>query len=339
MTAMFTLMYSELYIVQRVEQLDLNATSLPFYSVYNTLQPLNYQKNHDQSVSVEIVSRAVGDIMMNLNINFLNKNATLEQTEDFMTAITHEECKMNIQLLKDDISRLKTRIANIEKNEDKTPEQKEAESEALSLQLEETESALEEAEKDSADTLEVYDNVISAMTQENHDHFKNNMDVVRTVLRVLATWNNSKLVKYAIIPAFKSPALYDALEAIHVNSKAGEDGQIVMSKEVKEAYKSASKELETIIKATFSLPFETPYTDKTRVKLTAEDKKLLHDSYVKGFRNKFKVDDKTGEVNFETRQVNTLVKAKKNKKTGKTEYDYSALASVICNIVIKHYFK
>lgn len=48
----------ELYIVRRVEQLDLNATSLPFYSVYNTLQPLNYQENHAQSVSVEIVSRA-----------------------------------------------------------------------------------------------------------------------------------------------------------------------------------------------------------------------------------------------------------------------------------------
>ena len=185
----------------------------------------------------------------------------------------------------------------------------------------------------------MYNNVISVMTQENHDHFKNNADVVRTVFRVLATWNNSKLVKYAIIPAFQSPALYNALEAIHVNSKAGEDGQIAMSKEVKEAYKSASKELETIIKTTFSLPFETPYTDKTRVKLTAEDKKLLHDSYVKGFRNKFKMNDKTGEINFEARQVNTLVKAKKNKKTGKTEYDYSALAGVICNIVIKHYFK
>lgn len=277
--------------------------------------------------------------MMNLNINFLNKNATLKMTEEFMTAVTHEECKMNIQLLKDDISRLKTRIANIEKNEDKTPEQKEVETEALSVQLKETELTLEEAEKDSAETLETYNSVISAMTEENHDHFKNNADVVRTVLRVLATWNNSKLVKYAIIPAFKSPALYKALESIHVNSKAGEDGQIVMSKEVKEAYKSASKELETIIKTTFSLPFETPYTDKTRVKLTAEDKKLLHDSYVKGFRNKFKVDDKTGEVNFETRQVNTLVKAKKNKKTGKMEYDYSALATVICNIVIKHYFK
>lgn len=277
--------------------------------------------------------------MMNLNINFLNKNATLEMAEEFMTAITHEESEMRIQLLKEDILRIKTRISNLEKNEDKTPEQKEVETEALSVQLKETELTLEEAKEDSAETLETYNNVISIMTEENHDHFKNNADVVRTVLRVLATWNNSKLVKYAIIPAFQSSALYKALESIHVNSKAGEDGQIVMSKEVKEAYKSASKELETIIKTTFSLPFETLYTDKTRVKLTAEDKKLLHDSYVKGFRNKFKVDDKTGEVNFETRQVNTLVKAKKNKKTGKTEYDYSALATVICNIVIKHYFK
>lgn len=277
--------------------------------------------------------------MMNLNINFLNKNATLKMTEEFMMAVTHEECKMNIQLLRDDIARIKTRISNLEKNEDKTPEQKKVETEALSVQLKETELTLEEAKEDSAETLETYNSVISIMTQENHDHFKNNTDVVRTVLRVLATWNNSKLVKYAIIPAFQSPALYKALESIHVNSKAGEDGQIVMSKEVKEAYKSASKELETIIKTTFSLPFETPYTDKTRVKLTAEDKKLLHDSYVKGFRNKFKVDDKTGEVNFETRQINTLVKAKKNKKTGKMEYDYSALATVICNIVIKHYFK
>ena len=72
-----------------------------------------------------------------------------------------------------------------------------------------------------------------------------------------------------------NPRLYDALEAIHINSKAGEDGNIIMSKEVKEAYKKASEELERIIKVTFSLSHETPYTRKTRVKLTAEDKKLL----------------------------------------------------------------
>lgn len=110
-----------------------------------------------------------------------------------------------------------------------------------------------------------------------------------------------------------------------------------MSKDVKDAYKKASQELETIIKTTFSLPFETPYTDKTRVKLTAEDKKLLNDCYVRGFSNKFSMDD-DGNVSFKKRQINTLVKAKKDKKTQEVKYDYSGLASVISNIVIKHYF-
>lgn len=277
--------------------------------------------------------------MMNLNINFINEKATVEETKQFFTAVQHEEYLMNSELIKSSIATLKTRIANLEKNEDKTQEQKEVELEALNVQLAELESDLAETEKLAEETLEVYTTVLSAMTEKNENHFGNDKDVVRTVLRVLASWNNSKLTKLAIIPAFQSPELYNALETIHVNSKAGENGQITMSKEVKEAYKKASTELETIIKKTFSLPFATKYTDKTRVKLTAEDKKLLNDCYVKGFRNNFKMDEKTGTVNFESRQINTLVKAKRNRKTGKMEYDYSGLATTIANIVIKHYFK
>lgn len=110
-----------------------------------------------------------------------------------------------------------------------------------------------------------------------------------------------------------------------------------MSKEVKQAYKSASQELERIIKVTFSLPFETPYTSKTRVKMTAEDKKLLNDCYIKGFKNKFSQDD-SGKVSFSSRQLTKLVKEKKDKKTGEMKYDYSGLATTISNIVIKHYF-
>jgi len=175
------------------------------------------------------------------------------------------------------------------------------------------------------------------MSLRNANGFGNNKDVVRTVLRVLASWDNSKLVKYAIIPAFSSPALYEALETIHVTSKAGDNGNIIMSKEVKEAYKNASNELESIIKNTFSLPFATDYTDKTRVKITADDKKLLNDCYIKGFSNKFDTDD-NGVVTFKKRTINTLVKAKKDKKTQETTYDYSGLAGVIANIVMKHYF-
>lgn len=277
--------------------------------------------------------------MLNLNINFLNQEATIDQTKDFMLAVEHEESEMTIQLIKDDITRTKKRLDNLDSSETKTEEQKELERKALEEKLAELEKDLESEQENSAFTRETYEKVIADMSQENHDHFKNDKDVVRTVLRVLATWNNSKLVKYAIIPAFESPALYEALEAIHINSNAGEDGALVMSKEVKEAYKKASQELETIIKKTFSLPFATPYTEKTRVKLTAEDKKLLNDCYVKGFKNNFSIDEKTGSVNFNKRQINTLVKAKRNKKTNKMEYDYSGLADCISAIVIKHYFK
>ena len=72
--------------------------------------------------------------------------------------------------------------------------------------------------------------------------------------------------------------------------------------------------------------------------MTADDKKLLNDCYIRGFSNKWDTDDETGKVSFKSRQLKTLVKAKKNKQTGKMEYDYSALASTISQIVIKHYF-
>lgn len=270
--------------------------------------------------------------MKTLSINFYAKNITEETKSELMTAVQHESCNMNIQLLDDSIAKLEKKIAN--ENDNYSAE----EVQAFQVQLDSANESRSKFETSQAETLEVYNKVVTAMSEKNADHFGNSVDVVRTVLRVLATWDNSKLVKYAIIPAFQSPALYEALQAIHINSKAGDDGNLVMSKEVKDAYKKASQELETIIKKTFSLPFETPYTDKTRVKLTAEDKKLLNDCYIKGFSNKFDVDDEKGTVSFKKRQINTLVKATKNKKTGEMEYNYSGLASTISNIVIKHYF-
>jgi hypothetical protein len=267
-----------------------------------------------------------------LSINFYAENITDEAKSEFMQAVAHETADMSIQLVSSQIDSINNKIANKKGN------YSEEEVAAFRAQLETTQKTLETLQEDSNDTLEVYNKVVEAMSVKNQDGFGNKKDVVRTVLRVLGSWDNSKLVKYAIIPAFVSPALYEALEAIHVNSKASENGNITMSNDVKAAYKKASDELESIIKNTFSLPFATPYTDKTRVKLTAEDKKLLNDSYIKGFSNKFDTDDDTGVVTFKKRTINTLVKAKKDRKTGKMTYDYSGLASTISNIVIKHYF-
>lgn len=279
--------------------------------------------------------------MTTLSINFYNATITDELKKEFQQAVNHELAGMNIECLNDSIDKLEKQASSIRKdineNGDDDAGTKQKKLDGINATITDSKDSRTKCEESQARTLDIYNKVVTAMSEKNKDHFGNSKDVVRTVLRVLATWDNTKLVKYAIIPAFKSPALYKALETIHITSKAGENGNLVMSKEVKEAYKKASQELETIIKTTFSLPFETPYTDKTRIKLTAEDKKLLNDCYIKGFSNKFDTDD-DGNVSFKKRQINTLVKAKKNKKTQETTYDYSGLASTISNIVIKHYF-
>lgn len=266
-----------------------------------------------------------------MNINFLAEKATEEQKNELFNAVRFENACLNIQLLTETIAKLEKKIAN-EKGT-----YSEEEVAVFEKQKTENEKAMASFEEVKTETQSIYESVVADMSKRNENGFGNDKDVVRTVLRVLASWDNSKLVKYAIIPCFKSAELYNALETIHVNSKCNENGELSMTKEVKDAYKSASDELEHIIKVHFSLPFVTTYTDKTRVKLTAEDKKLLHDCYICGFSNKFDTDD-DGVVSFKKRTVNTLVKAKKDKKSGETTYDYSRLASTICNIVIRHYF-
>lgn len=276
-----------------------------------------------------------------LSINFYAGNINDTLKAEFMQAVNHETADMTITYLNDAISRLQKQADSLRKDIDENGDDegfsKTRKLDGILANIATNEKSKDKAIEDSEATQEVYDKVVTAMSLRNKDGFGNSKDVVRTVLRVLGSWNNSKLVKYAIIPAFQSPALYEALETIHITSKAGENGNITMSKEVKDAYKKASQELESIIKTTFSLPFATEYTDKTRVKITAEDKKLLNDCYIKGFSNKFDTDD-DGVVTFKKRQINTLVKAKKDRKTQEVTYDYSGLASTISNIVIKHYF-
>ena len=270
-----------------------------------------------------------------LLINFYANNITENNKIEFTTAIEHEFYSMNIQLAEANKRTLEKKLVRAEKEDSTaTPE----EIEGIKASINKLMTTINQLQEDADFTLDVYNKVVETMSLKNENHFGNDKNVVMTVLRVLAALNDTKLMKYAIIPAFKTPELYDALETIHITSKAGEVGNLTMNKEVKEAYKKASDELERIIKVHFSLPFETPYTSKTRIKITAEDKKLLHDCYIKGFANKFSTDE-DGNISFNKRTINTLVSKKINKKTNEIIYDYSKLATTICNIVIKHYFK
>lgn len=269
--------------------------------------------------------------MITLNINFLNEKATADEKKEFFVAVKHEET----QMLKTDCE---IRIEKLEKSLKKEDISND-EIKALKTKLTAEKEILATLNDIITDTKPTHSKVLADMTKKNENHFGNKPEVVRNVLRVLATWENSKLVKYALVETFKGEALRDALEDIHVNSQVDEHGCVIAAPEVKAAYKKASNELESIIKNTFSLPFESTYTTKTRVKITAEDKRLLHNCYVKGFKNKMNKNEATEVVDFAGREIVTAVKSKKDKRTGQIIYNYSGLYQIMCQIVMKHYFK
>ena len=144
-----------------------------------------------------------------------------------MTAVSHELDCMNIQALTESIDRAEKQRASLEKdindNGDNELHTKSNKLDGIIASINELKKSRSECETDCSTSLDTYNKVVSIMSEKNADHFGNNKDVARTVLRVLATWNNSKLVKYAIIPAFQSPELYKALETIHILSKAGDN--------------------------------------------------------------------------------------------------------------------
>lgn len=264
-----------------------------------------------------------------LKINFLSRDINDEKAIQLAGAVNYELNAMTVQLKKDEAAKLLKQIEN--KNERYTEKEVAAFSDKL-LVVESEIKACEEAMKELDAN---YSSVIAHMTEVNAEGYGNDPDVVKTVLRVLAACENSKLMKYAIIPTFTSAELYDALENIHVLSKAKDDGSITMSTSVKDSYKKADAELDRIMKVNFSLPFATPYTEKIRVKMTAEDKKLLNECYVTGFSNRFE-DEENSKI-FKARSVRTLVSKKIDKTTKKETVNYSKLATVICNIVVAHY--
>ena len=254
-----------------------------------------------------------------LKTNFIKTNNETIVT-NFAIAVRHELAKMTIQYNNATIAK-KAVIATNEKGTYSASKVQEA-----TLAMEELEEENSKLQSIIDETKDTWASVLCDMVKPNEKGFANNAQVVRTVFRVLACAENSKLYKYAIIPAFQSPALYEAMEEIHVTSKVGTDGHTIYNKNT---YKKASDELDKIMRDTFSLPVETTYTKVVRVKLNASDRNTLHSVYVKDFKNNISKDT------FKGRTFVTACKV--NKKDGSV--DYSRLANDIAKIVIGKYAK
>ena len=259
-----------------------------------------------------------------LKINFLNTQATAVEIKALADSVRFESCDMMISVNKKTIDGKSKVVANKNGNYD------EKEVEAAQAVIDRLEAENKKCAETQEELRNVYESVLGNMTTPNEKGFANSKDQVRTVLRLVACAENRKFYEYAPIPSLKDEELYHALEEIHVNNEVSDDGYSTNSKERVDAYKKATERLDAVVRDIYSLPVATTYTMALRVKLNKQDRKAIHDVYVKNLFNRFETDD-DGVTTLASSGVTTAVK--KSKKGT----DYSKLSKDIAMIVIRKY--
>lgn len=271
-----------------------------------------------------------------LKINFLNPTVTNESLLSFAKAVRFSRLQMEAELLADQIAQLSRKIDNkagkFSEEEIKAFEKKKLQ---LEVDLEDTEELQEGLEEDFNTVVEIM------TTKPEGSEYANPEEAVKNVLRVMGAAENPKLEKYALKTGIGSGSLYEALQTCHSLKNTSEtgSGMVKQTKAVKEAYAQAEKEIQDQLRSVLSLPIETLFTGKLRVKFGATDLRQIHESYVLGYQNDYLVDtDKDGN---ETSRVVKAVKArtlvvKKEGKNGEApKYNFGKLAAVITRIVIQ----
>lgn len=266
--------------------------------------------------------------MKKLDINLL-KNLTAEKEQEFWMACDYAYNKLLKDSLESEIKKSENKLR--EETDDNTINFLKSEIEKINKKIAECCEILNASE-------ETYNLVICEMSLKNADGFGNNPDVVERILKLIGCWENPRLLKDTLSNVYTDGALYEALETINVKSACDELGKTSQTQAVKDAYKTASDIVDNLIKTAFSLPFESVYTEKTRVKMNGADKRLLNQCYIKSVRNKYTENENTKIISHSELSVTRSVRVKTNKKTGETTYNYSGLVSALVAIITRHYF-
>lgn len=271
-----------------------------------------------------------------LNINFLsatlvaNNEESIKARIELATAVKFEELDMVLSLNNDSIKSLEKKIEN--KSGKYTCEQVEGFKSEKKL-LEEEIAKIEEK---VAEVRPIYDKVIAEMTKiPEGSEYGNKLENVRNILRVIATADNTKLEKYALVESIGTSELYEALEKCHSFDNVTDNGNRVQGKALKDAYVKAESEVRSILKNTLSLPFATYYTESLRVKFNGTTMAKVHECYVTGISNKYEKDKESGDITFKGHKVNTLISAKTD-KSGNTTYNFTKLATLIARLTVEY---
>lgn len=274
-----------------------------------------------------------------LNINFMSENlsATTEESIkarlELATAVKFEELDMLLTLDKDLIKALDKKIDN------KAGKYTIQQVEGFKSEKKQIEEDIATTEKTVEEVRPVYELVLARMTEVPEcSEYGNKLENVRNILRVIASAENTKLEKYALVETIGNKELYNALETCHSFSNITDNGNRTQSKALKDAYAKAESEVKSILKNALSLPFATYYTDSLRVKFNGVSLAKIHECYVTGISNKYEKDKESGDINFKGHKVNTLISAKTS-KDGKTTYNFAKLATLIARLTVEYIAK
>ena len=208
-----------------------------------------------------------------LVVNFVNKKNE-EARNAFYVACQCKGNMLRIADVKEQKSRKYAELAKLEKNGESTVE-------ALDKMNELNKKEIELLELVNGQTA-VYEKVTSDMIAAGCKK-----EAVENILALIACDGNFKLFPSAnIFSNADLVSLITALDALHCGAVATEDGLIAVSENEKTACKSAKAAIVKLVKDSFSLVADTPYTSRAYVKLTGRELKMLHESFVTGLRGK-----------------------------------------------------
>ena len=273
-----------------------------------------------------------------LNINFLNNEINDATMKQFEIAVKFEQLDMTLSVISDKIVSLNKKIEN------KSGKFTVAQVEGFKSEKEELEKEMQEINARIEECKPIYDIVLAEMTTPTtteNGTFQNSETAVRNILRIIASAENTKLEKYALIDFVNNDTLetlFNAFETCHTLVASNEVGIASATKEVKKAYSEAEATIQSILKNALSLPFATPYTDKVRVKFNGASMHKLHESYVKSYSNKYNKNKKEDTIAFNSCNARTIIQ-KNTDKDGNVTYKYADFAKTLCVLAIEYIAK
>lgn len=266
-----------------------------------------------------------------------NKDITVAQKEEnlkeLQLAMNHEYFDMKIQIVKEQIEKLESKILN---KPDKSGKKKysEEEVEGFKAQLEVARENLANFTKSLKECTKTYNKVLETISDRDKSAFKR-------FLRLQGAMYDSKCWGYVLeLECFEDvETIYNCMEAIHNPSDTkviGENG-FVKANSVKDTINQANDALAKELRQLFSIFDKNPYIEKMALKFNKTALHKIHETYITGLRHGCTVDNDNNLTIKETTLSSSITKST-NKEIGETVYNCGRfgknLAMIVKDIII-----